>query len=244
MIKHLDIPVTYHWQENSGDATARNKLIELAQGEYISFLDSDDLLLPDAIEKMVKAIEAETDDVIVYGSYFRIDEKAKIYGKCKRKLYSGNITEYLFQTILVHACGSMFPKKILDTPPIFDTSLKICSDYDFWLTLSMEYRFIALADPTFKRRRHPDNLSKSSSENCLTEFQVLKRFYYEKGGDEVVPKKIAMKVFSKEARRAGRCAIREGAYEQACQLLGQSFRQHPNLKSLMHWTKAVVLSRI
>jgi len=244
MIKTLDYPITYHWQENGGDAAARNKLIELAKGDYISFIDSDDLLMPDAIEKMVNAMEAETEDVIVYGSYFRIDQNGNIYGRCKRRLYAGNITKYLFQTILVHACGSMFPKKILKKPVVFDTSLRVCSDYDLWLSLSLDHRFIPLDDPTFKRRRHLDNLSQSSFENCLTEFQVLKRFYYEKGGREVIPEKIAMQVFSKESRRTGRCAIKEGLYDQACHLLSQSFRQHPNLKSLISWTRAIIVKRL
>ncbi len=244
MIKKLDFPVTYYWQENAGDAAARNKLIELAKGEYMSFIDSDDLLIPNAIERMVNAMEAETEDVIVYGSYFRIDQNGNIYGKCKRKLHSGNITEHLFETILVHACGSMFPKKILKEPIVFDTSLKVCSDYDLWLSLSLNYRFISLDHPTFKRRRHLNNLSISSFENCLTEFQVLKRFYYEKGGKEVIPEKTAMKVFSKEGRRTGRCAARERLYDQACQLLRQSFRQRPNLKSLIFWIRAMIVKRL
>ncbi len=244
MIKNLDFPVTYHWQKNAGDAAARNKLIQLAKGDYISFIDSDDLLMPDAIERMIHAMQAETEEVIVYGSYYRIDQAGNVYGKCKRRLRSGNITKHLFETILIHACGSMFPSKIFKKPVVFDTSLRVCSDYDLWLSLSLDYRFIALDYPTFKRRRHLNNLSDSSFENCLTEFNVLKHFYYEKGGKEVIPEKTAMKVLSKGGRRTGRCAIREGLYNQACQLLRQSFRQHPNLKSLIHWIRAMILKRL
>jgi glycosyltransferase involved in cell wall biosynthesis len=244
MIKTLDYPVTYHWQENAGDASARNKLIELAKGEYISFIDSDDLLMPDAIEKMVNIMESESEDAIVYGSYFRIDQEGNIYGKCKRKLYSGKITAPLFKTILVHACGSMFPKKILKGPNVFDTSLKVCSDYDLWLNLSTKYRFVALSEPTFKRRRHDDNLSVSSFENCLTELRVLEKFYFENAEKDLIPESTARKVFSKENRRVGRCAINEGLHDQACRFLSQSFRQYPNPKSLISWIRAIVAKRL
>jgi len=244
MIRNLDFPVTYYWQQNSGDAAARNKLIELAEGDYISFIDSDDLLMPDAIERMVNVLESEARQAIVYGSYLRIDENGRIYGRCKRKLYSGNIATYLFQTILVHTCGSMFPRRILENCSPFDTSLKVCSDYDFWLRLSLKYSFIALAEPTFKRRRHADNLSGPSFENCLTEFEVLKRFYYERGGKKVVPEKTAMKVFSKAARRTGRCALGEKAYKQAWQLFDQSFRQHPNFRSLIYGVRAKIAKQL
>lgn len=244
MIKNLGYPVTYHWQENAGDAAARNKLIELAKGEYISFIDSDDLLMPDSIEKMVNVMESEAEDAIVYGSYFRIDQAGNIYGKCKRKLYSGNITKYLFETILIHACGSMFPKKILKGPKVFDTSLKVCSDYDLWLNLSTKYHFVALSEPTFKRRRHNDNLSVPSFENCLTELKVLEKFYSENAEKNLIPERIVRRVFSKENRRVGRCATREGLHDQAVQFLSQSFRQHPNPKSLISWIRAMVAKRM
>jgi len=244
MLKELDIPVTYYWQQNSGDAAARNKLIELARGKYISFIDSDDLLMPDAIEKMVKIMEAENGEVIVYGSYYRIDDNGKIYGRCKRRLYSGIITRHLFETILVHACGSMFPTRILKESPAFDISLNICSDYDLWLRLSMKHRFIALPEPTFKRRRHSTNLSKASLENCLIEFQVVNRFYHDNGGKELIPKNVAAKVLSRKKCRAGRYAVKEGLYDQACKLLGESFQEYPNLKSVIYLARAKIVRRL
>ena len=152
------------------------------------------------------------------------------------------LVHHLFETVLVHTCGSMFPRKILDSET-FDTSLRICSDYDLWLRLSLKYPFVALSEPTFKRRRHIGNLSGPTLENCLTEFNVLKDFYYKKAGNRVIPEKIALKVFSKELCRAGRCAIKEKEYQQARRLLKQSFNHHPNTKSLFHWTRAVITEK-
>jgi glycosyltransferase involved in cell wall biosynthesis len=244
MIRKLDFPITYYWQPNSGDAAARNKLIELARGKYVSFIDSDDLLMPDAIERMIKIMEAENGEVIVYGSYYRIDEQGNIYGRCKRRLYSGSITEHLFKTILVHACGSMFPAKILRESPAFDKSLHICSDYDLWLRLSIKHRFIALPEPTFKRRRHSTNLSIASFENCLIEYKVVDRFYHKLGGKQVIPKATALKVLSRKKCRAGRYAVREHLYDQACELLGQSFQERPNIKSLIYLARAKIAKRM
>jgi glycosyltransferase involved in cell wall biosynthesis len=237
MIKELGIPVTYFWQENMGDAAARNKLIELAKGKYISFIDSDDLLMPDTIERLVKVAESENGNAIVYGSYFRIDKDGRIDGRCKRRLYSGDITEQLFKTIFVHACGSMFPAKILRESPAFDTSLHICSDYDLWLRLSTKYKFIALNEPTFKRRRHETNLSKASMENCMIEYQVINRFY-ENGGREFISPSVASTALSRKQRRAGRYALREGMYERAIELLSGSYKRKRNLKSLIYLIKA------
>lgn len=243
MLKELGIPVTYHWQENSGDASARNKLIELANGKYISFIDSDDLLLPDTLERLVKVMEEENGQAVVYGSYYRIDKDGEIYGKCKRILYSGLITKHLFKTIFVHACGSMFPVKMLRDAPAFDTSLYICSDYDLWLRLSTKYKFVGLPEPTFKRRRHETNLSKASMENCMIEYQVCKRFY-ENVGNEFISPIAAKLILGKRLCRAGRYAIKDGMYEKAYELLRESFHNRPNAKSFFYLTKAKILKSI
>jgi len=233
MIKENGYNVRYYWQTNKGVAAAENKLIDLAEGEFISFLGSDDLLMPDAIERLINAMPKEEGDVIVYGPHVRIDQNGNLCGRDKRTLYSGYVTEYLFQNIFVHACGSMFPKRALKKVGGFDESLRVCSDYDLHLRLSLKYRFIALPQPTFKRRRHSSNLTSWSYANRLVQLKVLERFYYRKGGNAVVPKRIAMRQLSKEGYRAGRCAVKEGLQKTARQLLSQSFRRHPNFKSLL-----------
>ena len=244
MIKKLPIPVTYHWQPNAGEPAARNKLLELAKGEFITFIDSDDLLFPYAIEQLLETLYKHCPDVIVYGTYIRIDEKGNQLKRKKRRLPSGNITAELFGRIYVHSCGTMCKKKILPQAGGFDTSLHVCSPYVLWLKLSLKYRFVPVEKPVFKRRRHYGNLSERKYVNMKTEFDVLEKFYYNDGGKNVISQQRAMKRLAKEGYRAARCAIREGLYDQAYQLLWQSFRRHPNLRSLIHWTRVMVLSRM
>jgi glycosyltransferase involved in cell wall biosynthesis len=240
MIKQLGYNVRYYWQENAGDAAARNKLIELAIGKYIAFLDSDDLLTPDAVERMTTVMQRESEPVIVYGPYLRIDQYGNVIGKSKRKLYSGFVTKDLFQDVFVHSCGSMFPKNVLEEAGRFDTSLSVCSDYDLWLRLSLKYRFIALTKPTFKRRRHPGNLSAGSLQNRITELEVLERFYYEKGGNAVIPQKIAMRKLSREEYKAGKYSLIEKDPASAVRYFRKSLRRHPNIKAVFGWGQAVV----
>lgn len=243
MIKSAGNKVRYYWQENAGLSAARNKLINLALAEFITFIDSDDLLIPDAVERMMKIMEAEGGDVIVYGPYLRIDENGNVFGRCKRKLYSGFITKQLFENILVHSCGSMFPKRILQEAGGFDESLKVSLDYDLWLKLSLKYRFIALREPTFKRRRHRTNLSAVCAENMMTELKVLERFYYEREGRNVIPEKNAMQRLSKEQYRVGKCLLKEKNIGEAVRYFRASFKRHPNPKTLLMWALAAIKAK-
>jgi hypothetical protein len=72
----------------------------------------------------------------------------------------------------------------------------------------------------------------------MIEFQVINRFYNDNGGREIIPKAVASKVLSKKMCRAGRYAIKEGLYDQACKLLNESFQERSNIKSLIYMTKA------
>ena len=239
MIKNSSYKLRYHRQPNAGDASARNKLIELAEGKYITFIDSDDLLMPDAVFRLVEAEESAGGDVVVYGPYYRIDQDGKIYGKCKRKLCSGFIANELFQNILVHSCGSLFPKRVLEEAGGFNSKLAVCSDYDLWLRLSLKYRFIALDAPTFKRRRHPGNLSSRSSEKQIVELKVLEDFYCSKGGEKVIPPKIAKKRFSRTEYRIAKSAMNEKKPALAAEHFRASFRRRFNIKAFLMWMIAL-----
>lgn len=231
MIKESSYPIRYFWQKNQGEPSARNKLIELAEGEYITFIDSDDLLLPYAVDELMNLVEYNGSDVVAYSSYVGIDERGEEVKRKPHKLPSGFIATDLFEYIYVHSCGTMCRKKLLEEAGGFDVSLPVCSPYALWLKLSLKYEFIPAARPTFKRRRHCGNLSAYSLANRKIELNVLEKAY-QNGFRLIVSPHRAMKRLSQEGYRAGRCAIREGQQKTACQLLKQSYQRNPNLKTL------------
>ena len=224
MLRQRGYKVRYFWQKNQGESASRNKLIELAQGKYITFIDSDDLLFPRAVEELVKTIEKYGPDIIAYSDYVGIDEKGARVRRKRRKLPSGDIVANLFDYIYVHSCGTMCTKELFQEVGGFDVSLPVCSPYDVWLKLSLKHRFIAVEKSTFKRRRHSGNLSVRTFANCNTEYKVLENFYYNDGGREVIPYKRAMRRLSKEQYRAAKSAIRESMQQTACDLLKKHFK--------------------
>lgn len=65
--------------ENSGAAVARNKAIEAAIGRFIAFLDSDDLWMPNKLEKQVQFM-LDQDIAFSFSAYEKIDETGNVFG--------------------------------------------------------------------------------------------------------------------------------------------------------------------
>lgn len=239
MVASLDLPVRYYKQENEGDAAARNALLEKARGKYVSFIDSDDLLVEDALERLIRPFGEAPADKIVYGPYYSIDADGNVVGRCKRRLQSGYVVKYLFDDILIHSCGSMFPAELIRKEGGFDTSLRVCSDYAFWLKLSLKYPFVALDEPTFMRRRHESNISVATLDNRLTELKVLEDFYFKQGGRGYVPRDTAMNRLSDECYRAAKSAMHEGnGYEARKYSIRAMMRNPLNFKAAGSWVKS------
>ena len=240
MLEDAGYNVRYQRTDHIGQSAARNELIRLAQGEYISFLDSDDVLFPDTVERLVRVIDAHGPDVFAYGWYVGMDENGNETPTRQRKLPAGDIVPELFGFIYVKSCGTLCAKRIYEEAGGFDTTLTRCATYRLLLDLSLKYKFVPVEGPTYKKRRHGDNVLDRSFAGRKAEFDVLEDFYYHCGGKDVIPRRQAMKRLSQEAYRAGRAALREGLPREAWASFRQSFRRHPNVKSLLHLSRTAL----
>ena len=64
---HRDARILVYSKENGGQSSARNKGMDLAQGDYLYFLDSDDYILDTALECLYECAEAEQLDILFFG---------------------------------------------------------------------------------------------------------------------------------------------------------------------------------
>lgn len=74
IIRSFEPYIKWGHQKNGGAPKARNHGLSVASGEFVKFLDADDLLVEGAIEKQVRHTKETEENTIVYGSEMQIDE--------------------------------------------------------------------------------------------------------------------------------------------------------------------------
>ena len=156
-----DLPIRYEWKENGGVSSARNLGIALARGEYLSFLDVDDLWKPEKLAVQLARMEAE-GYAVSYTDEIWLKDGRWLNQKKRHRKYSGSIYEQCLPLCIISPSSAMIAKQVFDEVGLFDESLPVCEDYDMWLRISSRYPVLFVPLPLIvKRGGHADQLSRA-----------------------------------------------------------------------------------
>ncbi len=150
-------------QQNKGVSSARNRGIVSASGQFIAFLDSDDLWLPKKLSTQVDFFNTNPDALICQTEEKWIRNSIRVNPKKRHKKLSGDIFEPSLYLCLVSPSAVMMKRSLFEKTGMFDESLPACEDYDMWLRISCRYPVYLIDTPLIiKRGGHADQLSRSS----------------------------------------------------------------------------------
>jgi len=153
--------VKYTFQSHQGVSAARNFGLSLASGDFIAFLDSDDLWKEDKIEIQMSFMKAFPHAKACYTEEIWIRRGVFVNPKKKHQKYSGWIFDKVLPLCLISLSSALFRKEVFEEIGQFDDNFPACEDYDFGIRLAHRYPIYLLSRPLIiKRGGHPDQLSR------------------------------------------------------------------------------------
>ncbi len=173
-----------HWvsEKDRGQTDAINKGFALAQGEILAWLNSDDTLLPNAVEEAVQFLREHEDVGLVYGDAHYIDEIGRVIGQFPaaqtdlKRLQRGYVH--------IPQQASFFRKSIWDQVGPLDPEFFFAMDYDLWVRIARraEIRYLPRVWANF--RLHRDAKTINADDRCWPE---MLKVHYRDGGSWFSP---------------------------------------------------------
>lgn len=164
--------VQYIYQKNQGVSVARNTGIHVSTGEYLLFLDSDDCLLPQAVEIGINCINAHPEVGFVFGNY--IFQSMNPDGSYKTEQVYDNQPEVASYATLLAAehkiqCACVIFRRVaIEAVGGFDPNLATMEDINLFLRVAREFPIHFHNQIVFKYRYHGSNLSAKSAEMLIS----------------------------------------------------------------------------
>lgn len=151
----------YISQANQGASAARNHGIRLARGRYLAFLDSDDLCLPERLEKQAACLDAHPEIGLVHSHYAKFDDSGADLGRRDTSWFSGRVYPQILLewSVLLPPSCVMLRAEALQAAGLFDTSIRWGEDLDLWRRISRRYPFGCVPEVLLRQRVHGGGLS-------------------------------------------------------------------------------------
>lgn len=219
--------ICYFKQANSGVSAARNRGIELARGQYVAFLDADDLWLPDKLELQMQAFDRQKDLALVACGYsVRRSDGKTVMRNVVRKNYPTRTELFKALSIcqLIPGCASgvMIKKKCFSEVGVFDTTLMMGEDWDMWLRVISQYgayfveRILVVIRMTYDEKV---NQAPETTEELSVRLVI----------DKTVKTEFKNKALAALYARLGSKALSKGNVNQAFKYLTHSITINPGL---------------
>ena len=224
VIQSFGTKVNWETGNNKGAQLSRNRGLEISTGEYIKFLDADDLLFPHCINSQVEQslTLSPNQKAIVYGDASLIDGFGNIYQKCTHqpRLSSEEPIAHILQQSPLTSCP-LHRRDYLIEVDGFDPSLHNCHENDLHLRLVLSsVNFVYFPEPVYMYRQYTDENritnQRYSSQGPLAFYKILqKQIQNIKTYSDLPLSKASKKALSQRFWGYGRGILREGYEKEA-----------------------------
>jgi glycosyltransferase involved in cell wall biosynthesis len=145
-------------QANAGAAAARNRGLEMATSQYVALLDADDICAPARLERQVSALQQTPDAIASYTGFWRFDETGRLDEQRADDPPAGTDSLDYLSRCLFHIITLMFDRERA-AGLRFPDGVQSVEDIIFTALLATRGRFVAVAEPLYGYRAHPNQIS-------------------------------------------------------------------------------------
>lgn len=170
--------IRYIYQPNGGLSSARNVAVSQAQGEFIAYLDADDLWYPHRLEVGVAFLDAHKECGLVHSDWTMIDEadrviKQRVNEDSRRPFPQGHCALDLLRRSHIQVPTVLERRECFERVGTFDVRLKTAQDYLHWIRIVMDGFAIGyIPEPLALYRKTTTSLS-SSPRRVLDDFVII-----------------------------------------------------------------------
>lgn len=155
--------------ENGGLPVARNRGIDNATGDFITFIDADDLWTPDKLELQLAALQQHPDAGVAYSWTAFINEKSEFLYAWEPLYYSGNVhSQLLVRNFISSGSNILVRRQFIELAGKFDPALKSAEDWDYYLRLAALCSFVLVPKHQILYRR--------SSQSMTSKVDVMEKY--------------------------------------------------------------------
>jgi glycosyltransferase involved in cell wall biosynthesis len=150
--------------ENCGLPTARNRGIYRSTGEFIAFLDADDLWTKDKLEMQLNALKESPEAGLAYSwtCFMDVDEQGEAVSFLRSPEYAfaGDVYQQLLIGDFIHSgSNTLIRYQAIQAAGEFEPTLKSCEDWDYWLRIAARFHFVVVPKYQILYRRTPGGMS-------------------------------------------------------------------------------------
>ncbi|MBT9315559.1 glycosyltransferase family 2 protein [Leptothoe spongobia] len=172
--------------ENAGAAATRNRGIAKAKGDFIAFLDADDIWTTGKLADQLAAFKHEPSAGLVYSWSDYINFSGDFLCVGKRVITSESIEDtyakLLVSNFLENGSTPLIRIDILKEVGCFDESLESSQDLDLYLKIAAKYRFVTVPKVQVKYRVTPGSITSKTAENEKKQVEFINKIFAQAPG--------------------------------------------------------------
>jgi len=164
-------------EQNIGQTLTKNFLIKESEGDFITFLDSDDLFHEERVEKAVNEFNSNRNLALLGCQVGYFIKDLKIIRQSRKPLNYQHLLEIMLHHNPIGGATMFVRKKILEEVGLFRPFFSDISneDYDLVCRIAEKHESYALKDVLYYYRQHPNSISKKVSLDRLLSNQIVKK---------------------------------------------------------------------